>query len=100
MTSNGSNGSQRALPLPGLGRRLTKAEIAEAASEALRRLGDAAPPRRLDPLDAPRRAVARATVVTITTGRVMLVCGHEVEVYDVTALVVRCIECQNKEGRS
>lgn len=98
---------QRSLGLPGLRERLTPAEVAEQAQRALELLKAKDPPRRIDPLAAPRRAVAavRRHDEKPHLSIVRLVCGHEL-VCGVEELnagkgqgVHRCLACQ-AEGRS
>ena len=95
MSRNNDCSGQRSLLLPGQNRRLSKDEVAEQGRQVLERLSSQHQ-KRLDPSQAPRRAVA---VVTDTTIR--LVCNHELPTRpgDTTALTYRCLECQ-REGRT
>ena len=89
------NGSQqRHLTLPGEGRRLTREEVAEQAQKLLD-LVQSQNRRRMDPMEAPRRAVA-----DVRGSTVRLVCGHDIEVpvAATIALSYRCTSCQ-REGR-
>ncbi len=87
---------QRPLTLPGENRRLSKAEVAEQGQQILNRL-QAQNQKRVDPSQAPRRAVLRL----LDDGTVRLVCGHEFNSKpgDTAALSYRCLACL-REGRT